>query len=102
MRMRKLGRRRRPWGLLVLPLVLLGCRADPADETAQVRGDRAFARGDYEEALAEYRLSLLQENPGTSGFVRAGHAYASLGRVDEARTHYDSAVARDSSYADQA
>ncbi len=85
-----------------LQLPLPGCGTDPAEETARLRGDRAFARGNYEEALAEYRLSLLREDPGTTGVVRAAHAYAVLGRVDEARALYEEATVQDSLYADQA
>ena len=87
---------------VVLSLSAFGCGTDPAEETAQLRGDRAFAGGDYEEALAEYRLSLLREDPGTEGTVRAAHAYAVLGRVDEARSLYEEAARQDSLYADQA
>jgi len=90
-------------GLVVaVSILVFGCGTDPAEETAQLRGDRAFARGDYEEALAEYRLSLLREDPGTGGAVRAAHAYAVLGRVDEARALYEVAAAQDSLHADQA
>ena len=88
--------------LLLLGLVWGGCTADPSSETARLRGDRAFARGDFDEALAEYRLSLLQEDPGTEGVVRAAHAYATLGRIDEARVLYDRATREDSAHADQA
>lgn len=95
-------RRARSTPAAVLSLWVFGCGADPADETAQLRGDRAFARADYEEALAEYRLSLLQEDPGTRGVVRAAHAYAVLGRVDEARSLYEEAALQDGLYADQA
>ena len=94
--------RRHLFGVAVFAMVVAACGSDPAEETAQVRGDRAFARGDYDEALAEYRLSILQENPGTMGHVRAAHAYAVLGRVDEAAAHYQSAVEEDSTFADQA
>ena len=86
----------------ILPLSAAACGSDPADETARLRGDRAFARGDYEEALAEYRLSLLREDPGTEGLVRAAHAYVVLGRVDEARALYDEAAREDSVHTDQA
>ncbi|MXW18514.1 MAG: tetratricopeptide repeat protein [Gemmatimonadetes bacterium] len=86
----------------ILPLWAAACGHDPAEETARLRGDRAFARGDYEEALAEYRLSLLREDPGTDGLVRAAHAYVALGRVDEARALYDEAAREDSVHADQA
>ena len=87
---------------VVVSLSAFGCRTDASEETAQLRGDRAFARGNYEEALAEYRLSLLREDPGTEGAVRAAHAYAVLGRVDEARSLYEEATLQDSLYADQA
>ena len=85
-----------------LPLYAAACGSDPTEETARLRGDRAFARGNYEEALAEYRLSLLREDPGTEGLVRAAHAYVVLGRVDEARALYDEAAREDSVHTDQA
>ena len=88
--------------MLILMPLLGGCGSNPSEETARLRGDRAFARGDYEEALAEYRLSLLRENPGNDGVVRAAHAYVELGWVDEARALYDQAVREDSVHADQA
>ena len=86
----------------VLSLCALGCRTDPAEETARLRGDRAFAHGEYEEALAEYRLSLLREDPGIEGVLRAAHAYAVLGRVDEAKSLYERTALQDSLHADQA
>lgn len=79
-----------------------GCGVDPAEETARLRGDRAFARGEHEEALAEYRLSLLRESPGAGGAVRVAHAYAALGRVDDARSLYAQVVREDAVYAGQA
>ena len=92
------------WAALatILALYVAACGRDPAEETARLRGDRAFARGYFEEALAEYRLSLLREGPGTDGLVRAAHAYVALGRVDEARTLYDEAAREDSVHVDQA
>lgn len=89
-----------PWA------VVLGlswaCGTDPGEETARTRGDHAFARGDFEEALAEYRLSLKQVGATTGDTVRAAHAYAVLGRVDDARSLYEKAVAADASHALQA
>ena len=85
-----------------LAVVVAACGGDPGDATALWRGDRAFARGEYEEALAEYRLALLRENPGVEGLVRAAHAYVALGRVDEARSLYEQAVLEDDSQANQA
>lgn len=100
------GRRPRgrpvPLPLLLMPLLLGGCMSDGNDGTARLRGDLAYARGDYEEALAEYRLSLRREAPGAEGMVRAAHVYVELGRVDEARVLYDRAILEDGAYADQA
>jgi len=81
---------------------LAACGTDPGEETARARGDHAFARGDFEEALAEYRLSLKQAGATTGDTVRAAHAYAVLGRVDDARSLYEKAVAADASHALQA
>ncbi len=86
---------------LGLAIVAGGCEADDGGETPRVRGDRAFAVGDYEDALAEYRLSML-EDPSIEATLRAAHAYAKLGRVDEARNLYDEAVREDSVHAEQA
>lgn len=83
-------------------LTAAGCGADAGEETALLRGDRAFAHGDYEEALAEYRLSMLRDNPGGEAEMRAAHAYAALDRIDEASALYQRAVRGDSAYADQA
>lgn len=66
------------------------------------RGDQAFAKGDTEEALAEYQLALLQGSTEASTFARVAHAYVALGRIDEAREYYDQAVRADSGLADQA
>ncbi len=79
----------------------VGCGADDGLETPRLRGDRAFARGDYDDALAEYRL-YMREDPGIDATLRTAHAYAMLGRVDEARGLYDEAVGEDSAHADQA
>lgn len=77
------------------------CRADPGEATALYRGDRAFARGDHEEALAEYLLSL-REAPGAEGRVRAAHVYAIMGRLEEARALYEEAAREDHVHAGQA
>lgn len=91
-----------PFGLLLAPLLLASaCRPDPGEATALYRGDRAFARGDHEEALAEYLLSLREE-PGAEGRVRAAHVYAVLGRLEEARALYEEAAREDVVHGGQA
>ena len=96
---------RRGWrasALLALAIAIGGCGgADDSLETAQLRGDQEFARGNYEDALAEYRLAL-REDRSIGNVLRAAHAYAVLGRVDEARALYDEAVEADSAHVDQA
>lgn len=82
-------------------ILAVGCDTDDGAEAPRMRGDRAFARGDYEDALAEYRLSM-RENPGIDATLRTAHTYAMLGRVDEARVLYDEAVREDSTHAEQA
>lgn len=84
-----------------IALLAAGCDADDGSESPRLRGDRAFARGDLEDALAEYRLSMREE-PGIGATLRAAHTYAVLGRVDEARVLYDEAVREDSAHAEQA
>jgi len=66
------------------------------------RGDQAFAHGDVEEALAEYRLAERQgaTDPGT--YSRIAHTYVMLRRIDEAREYYRLAVDRNPDLADQA
>ena len=100
------GRRsRRGWRasvLLVSAIATGACGgADDSLETASLRGDQEFARGDYVDALAEYRLAL-REDRSVGNVLRAAHAYAVLGRVDEARTLYDEAVGEDSANVEQA
>ena len=83
-------------------MAIVGCGgADDSLETAQLRGDQEFARGNHEDALAEYRLAL-REDRSVGNVLRAAHAYAVLGRVDEARALYDEAVAADSAHVEQA
>jgi tetratricopeptide (TPR) repeat protein len=90
---------------LALGLVLGGiaaCTAAGSEEEAIRRGDAAFARGDFNEALSEYRLALRQGNDAPETWMRTAHAFARVNRIDEAREHYEAAVARDPSLVDQA
>ncbi len=80
----------------------MGCTAAGSEGEAIRRGDEAFARGDLPEALAEYRLSLVQGGEDLNALLRVAHAYAESGRVDEAQEHYGRAVAMDSTLADMA
>lgn len=87
---------------LTLAVAIGGCGgADDSLETARLRGDREFARGNYADALAEYRLAL-REDRSIGNVLRTAHAYAVLGRVDEARVLYDEAVVEDSTHIEQA
>lgn len=88
--------------LLGLLLLLGACSPLVEEGTAVARGDEAFARGDVDEALAEYRLALGQGATDAPTYARAAHAFLTLGRVDEAREHYQAAVQSDPTLADQA
>ncbi len=92
-------------GLKVAALVLLlfsACTPLGEEGSSISRGDQAFAKGDMEEALAEYRLALTQGARNAETYARVAHAYVALGRIDEARDYYGEALAADSSLADQA
>jgi len=82
--------------------ILSGCAPLSEEGSSVSRGDQAFAKGDMEEALAEYRLALLQGATDASTFARVAHTYVALGRIDEAREYYGLAVEEDSTLADQA
>lgn len=89
--------------LLFLGLFLtIGCSPLSEEGSSIFRGDQAFAEGDFPEALAEYRLALRQGAIDPATYARVAHTYVALGRIDEAREHYQLAVAQDSSLADQA
>jgi tetratricopeptide (TPR) repeat protein len=89
---------------LALTLLIAGfaCTSRATEESALRRGDQAFAQGQYEEALAEYRLAVRQgaDDPGT--LARVAHTFALLGRVDDAGDYYLDAATRDETFADQA
>jgi len=88
--------------LFCLSFAGASCGFSDADGGSLRRGDEAFARGDYPEALAEYRLALRQGARDVEVLARAAHAYARVGRIDEARDHYAEAIAVDPGMADLA
>ena len=78
----------------VLVLAATACGGQHAESDALTRGDAAWARGDIEEALAEYRLALRASQDAQS-VMRVAHAYAQLGRADDAQPYYRQAVEAD-------
>ena len=89
-------------GCLVAAAAGAACVARATEDGATLRGDQAWAHGDYEEALAEYRLAARRGANSGHAHLRVGHAYARLGRVDEAKQAYRRAIADDPGFADQA
>jgi tetratricopeptide (TPR) repeat protein len=87
---------------LCLALVAGACVQAPGDDTAVQRGDLAFAAGQMEEALAEYRLAARAERPEAGVLVRVAHTYARNGEVDEAAEFYRRAVELDPAWSSQA
>jgi len=88
--------------LLFAALFAAACSPLATDVDAVRRGDESFARGNYDEALAEYRLAIRQGVDDPAVAARVAHTYTLLGRVDDAGDYYLDAAARDSSLADQA
>ncbi len=85
----------------VLMAVVASCGGQHAESGALKRGDAAWARGDITEALAEYRLAL-RASQGAEEVMRVAHAYAELGRPDDAQPFYRQAVEADPSLKNQA
>ncbi len=83
-------------------LSALGCIAGQDDESVLLRGDQAAARGELDEALAEYRLAARQDSDDPVTLARVAHTYVEMGRVEEASNFYRQAVLHDSTMADQA
>jgi len=84
--------------VVVLP-ALLAC---DEQEPAVARGDRLWADSSYENALAEYRLALLQGSRDDAAYLRVAHAYAQLGKLEEAVESYRTVLDRSPELADQA
>ncbi len=81
---------------------LAACSTGTTEESSLARGDRAFAEGNYDEALAEYRLAVRQGADDATTLTRVAHTYTMMGRVDDAGSFYAQAVAQDSSVVEQA
>ena len=82
---------------------LAACSPRASEQNSVRRGDEAFAQGDFEEALAEYRLAVRQGAGDDPTIVaRVAHTYALMGRVDDARSNYRDAAGRDPAIVDQA
>jgi len=77
------------------------CGGQHAEDEALRRGDEAWARGEHEDALAEYRLALRQSRAPET-LIRVAHAFAELGRIDDAKAFYLEAVGADDDLRGQA
>jgi len=93
---------RRVLPTLVLCATLVACSPRASDVSAVRRGDEAFAVGNFEEALAEYRLAVRQGADDPTITARIAHTYTLMGRVDDAGAYYVDASARDPGLTDQA
>lgn len=85
-----------------LLVVLGGCSPRASDVSAVRRGDEAFALGNFDEALAEYRLAIRQGTDDPLVTARVAHTYTRMNRVDDAGAYYRDATARDPALTDQA
>lgn len=82
--------------------VLAACSTGTTEESSLARGDRAFAEGNYDEALAEYRLAVRQGAEDATTLARVAHTYVMMGRVDDAGSFYAQAAGKDSAVVEQA
>lgn len=60
-----------------------------------IQGDRLFSQNDLYSALEEYRLALVADACNTLARVSLGVCEARLGRLPQARAHFEDAVAQD-------
>ena len=81
---------------------LVACSPRATEQNAVRRGDEAFAQGNFDEALAEYRLAVRQGADDPAIAARVAHTYVMMNRVDDAGSYYRDAAARDPEIADQA
>ncbi len=88
--------------LLLVGAFLSACSPLGQEGSSIARGDQAFADGELEEALAEYRLAERVGSVDAGTLSRIAHTYVALRRLDEARGYYRRAVEADSTLADQA
>ncbi|MFO8175972.1 MAG: tetratricopeptide repeat protein [Longimicrobiales bacterium] len=88
--------------LIGFALILASCMPLGEEGTSISRGDQAFADGDMEEALAEYRLAERQGADDADTYARIAHTYVALRRIDGARDYYRLAVDRNAGYTEQA
>jgi tetratricopeptide (TPR) repeat protein len=90
------------YALAAALVVLAACSPRATEENSVRRGDVAFAQGDFEEALAEYRLAVRQGADDPAIVARVAHTYALMSRADDAWANYREAAARDPELVDQA
>lgn len=88
--------------LTLFVAALYACTPLGEEGSSVSRGDLAFAHGDLEEALAEYRLAERQGAEGPETYARIAHTYVALRRIDEAREYYHLAVGAEGDFTDQA
>ena len=87
---------------VVLGLALSAAACAGGGETALDRGDRLWAQGDEEAAIAEYRLARRQRGDEPGVLLRLAHAYASRGDVSTSVRYYADLLEADSSHRYQA
>ena len=89
-------------GFALAACITLPACSGGAEVGAVRRGDESFAQGNFDEALAEYRLAIRQGADDPAVVARVAHTFSLMNRVDDAGAYYVDAVARDPDLADQA
>lgn len=88
------------WAGALLAVVAAGC-SDPAGASLE-RGDRLAGQGEFDAAVAEYRLAQRQRGDEPEVLSRLAHAHVRLGDFGAGLRAYEELVARDSSWRYQA
>jgi len=76
-----------------LEILLQMVGQDPKNSFARYGLAMEYAnRGNYEEAIAEYRALLAQDENYAAGYYHAGQALEKLGRIEEAKEIYEAGL----------
>ncbi len=84
--------------VVLFVLAIAGCKSEA--ERACQQGEEAFAKGQWDEAVAHYRKALEIRPDYAEAHVKLGNVLTSGGQVDEAIAHYQKALQINPDYAE--
>ena len=84
--------------VVLFVLAIAGCKSEA--ERACQQGEEAFAKGQWDQAVAHYRKALEIRPDYAEAHVDLGNVLTSRGQVDEAIAHYQKALEIKPDYAE--